>query len=632
MAKTADGTIRIDVKALTSSYEKALKRAGASAVAFGIVAAEAIRLAATEIAKMVPEVMDLRNELSDASTKSGVMVTTLAGMRNAAEGAGLEFSNLESALTQFPKRLADVARGTGEAKVAFKGLVIEATNADGSLRSADDVLKEFLSKVQKVKDPTTRAALATQAFTEAGGNLLLALSGGELEAHIAFAERYGADIGPQAAKAAADWQRGQAELNTVMGGLKASIVDILKPTERLDNLMLGATATWAGFAEIAGYATKIIEIQKYGLLSLRAAWEGNWDEVERLSAKTRDVVDSFRLPSQAAAEAGAEFFILRQRMRGSADATANAAINMRDLGAAVQGAKLDIQGFIKTNEDLSKKIDEVFSSEMSAQEQLRLAAYDRALAIAKIGEETGRTAEAQMAAAIIINQAEDEITRLKTEAFLERKSLYDEEMALRVDGINQIRDAEKRAAEEKAASQQAQLDATMGLASMLSSVFADAAAQQAQLGEAGKKRAKVQFAASKALSIGVAMMNTAQGVTAALAMYPPNLVLAGIVGAAGAVQVGTIAAQKPSFHIGSRAARNLAPDERQATITQSETVLTAQGAAAANAGISPRAQDRWVLQLGTDAFDAQVRLAQHTGGRFSQATTGRSRIGHRVSR
>ena len=630
MAKKADGTIRIDVKALTTAYERALKKAGSSAVAFGIVAAEAMKKAATEVAKLVPEVMDLRNQLSDAATKTGLMVTTLGGLRLAAEGAGLQFANLESALTQFPKRLADVARGTGDAKYAFDALGISATKSDGSLRSADDVLKEFLSKVQKVADPTTRAALATQAFGRAGGALLQALSGSELEAHIAFAERYGSDIGPKAAQAAADWQRASAELSIMMDGVKGSIVDLIGPTEKLDGFMVGAVAVWAEFVYALDLAALAITNSIRHMKSLAAAVQGNFELAgfyQRRIAETTATVKPF---GETAREAAFELLEMRAAMRKTADQTNQTALNMRDLGDAVRSVTFDMKDFIKANDDLTKAADKAFISQMSAAEQLELAALNQALAIAKIGEETGRTAEAQMAAAIAINQAEDEITRIKTEAFLERKSLYDEEVALRVEGINKIREKEKQAAEQKTAAQEAQLDATMGLASMLSSVFADSAAQQAKLGEAGKKRAKVQFAASKALSIGVAMMNTAQGVTAALAMYPPNLVLAGIVGAAGAVQVGTIAAQSPSFHIGTRSAR--APDERAATVTQNEVVLTPQGAASANAGIPPTSGGMSVIKFGTDYFDAVVRQVENSGGRFSRAVAGRSRIGHRVAR
>lgn len=52
--------------------------------------------------------------------------------------------------------------------------------------------------------------------------------------------------------------------------------------------------------------------------------------------------------------------------------------------------------------------------------------------------------------------------------------------------------------------------------------------------------------AAQAVSLALAIINTAQGVTKALSdyMWPFNMIVAGIVGAAGAIQIGTIASQK----------------------------------------------------------------------------------------
>lgn len=64
-----------------------------------------------------------------------------------------------------------------------------------------------------------------------------------------------------------------------------------------------------------------------------------------------------------------------------------------------------------------------------------------------------------------------------------------------------------------------------------------------------KKRAQMEYKTAMAewkQSLLQAATNTAVGVTAALAMTPPNFVIAGIVGGMGAIQAGLIAANKPS--------------------------------------------------------------------------------------
>jgi len=64
------------------------------------------------------------------------------------------------------------------------------------------------------------------------------------------------------------------------------------------------------------------------------------------------------------------------------------------------------------------------------------------------------------------------------------------------------------------------------------------------LSELGKQN-RAAFNAMKAYNLAIAIMNTAQGVTRALALpFPFNLAIAGIVGAAGAIQIAAIAGQK----------------------------------------------------------------------------------------
>lgn len=170
---------------------------------------------AVAVGVMVKSLADAQNLLRDTATRTGLTTETLAGLKLAAEGSGLQFESLATGLTQFPKRLSDMARNTGEAKVAFEQLGMSVTNADGSLRSADDVMKEALTRLHGVEDATTKAALANQLFGESGTLMLQALSGTELEDFVDEAARFGLKIGPDAAKAAGDLQREIARFSLV---------------------------------------------------------------------------------------------------------------------------------------------------------------------------------------------------------------------------------------------------------------------------------------------------------------------------------------------------------------------------------------------------------------------------------
>ena len=89
-----------------------------------------------------------------------------------------------------------------------------------------------------------------------------------------------------------------------------------------------------------------------------------------------------------------------------------------------------------------------------------------------------------------------------------------------------------------------------------------------------KKALKAQFFANKAIALVQAGINTALGITQALTMPPPaSYIMAALTAAAGAVQIGLIAASKPSFHTGGVVGR-YQPDEVPAKLTQGEAVLT----------------------------------------------------------
>jgi hypothetical protein len=114
---------------------------------------------------------------------------------------------------------------------------------------------------------------------------------------------------------------------------------------------------------------------------------------------------------------------------------------------------------------------------------------------------------------------------------------------------------------------------------------------QARIG-ASKDAARKQFAAAKAAKLAEAAASTALAVINAIAQSPPPspFGIAGslIAGAAGAASMAAIAAQEPTFHQG------YAPDEMQARVLRTESVLSpaatsALGAgniAAANAGVT----------------------------------------------
>lgn len=237
-----------------------------------VMAATAAMAAAKAFKAMTQGLADSRNELADTATKTGLNVSTLASLRLAAEGSGLQLGKLSRGLQQLPKRMADTARGTGEALIAFEALGVSAVDSDGNLRGADETLRELLTKLNEVEDPTTRASLATQAFGGSGAFLMQALSGAELEQFSALANHYGVSLAPKAMKASADWQREVAGLSLVFDGLKDSLMSAMTGTDGATGLLSDVTAGFVFLGSVAGRIAEMIATTwSNALIPIRAA-------------------------------------------------------------------------------------------------------------------------------------------------------------------------------------------------------------------------------------------------------------------------------------------------------------------------------------------------------------------------
>ena len=234
-----------DTTRSSGETSKGFKGLNLKAVALAAGLAAAAKAAIT----LNQRLADSKNELTDTAVKTGLAAETIGGLRLAAKGSGQELGNLSTGLTQFPKRMADAARETGEALVAFKRLGIEVEDSvTGKMRSADVVLRETLAAISAIPDPTERSALATQAFGKAGTNLMVALSGGELENFISQAREFGVSVGPKAAESAGEWQRATALMGTTFDGTIDKISAAVFGSGGMTTIAQFMTALMAGVA------------------------------------------------------------------------------------------------------------------------------------------------------------------------------------------------------------------------------------------------------------------------------------------------------------------------------------------------------------------------------------------------
>jgi len=210
MEKGAESTSK-KVNSKMKSIGKSMATVGASvAVLGGGVVALSQRFA------------DLTNEMVDASTKTGISVDTLAGLRLALEGSGLEFANMESGLIRFQSSIVNAGRGSKILSDNFKKLGVDVKDSNGEIRDADSVFNDVVKSLGNMENATERNAVAMELFGRSGGPALIQ-SGAldNLENMTTLAKEFGVDLGVDGVNAMGTFQRKMAELETVaVGGMQ----------------------------------------------------------------------------------------------------------------------------------------------------------------------------------------------------------------------------------------------------------------------------------------------------------------------------------------------------------------------------------------------------------------------------
>jgi hypothetical protein len=184
---------------------------------------------------------DLTNELVDASAKSGVAVETLAGLRLAAEGAGMEFGGLADSLNQFQVQMTEAAAGAGNVKL-FERLGVAVKGVDGELRSSNDVFNDTIKALGQMDNEVERNSIALKLLGEAGGAGLIQSGALEnLESMTALAVEFGVAIDEKGIQSMAQFQRSMAEFTTVATGSLQKVVNSIAGDQSITWAIQGAS-------------------------------------------------------------------------------------------------------------------------------------------------------------------------------------------------------------------------------------------------------------------------------------------------------------------------------------------------------------------------------------------------------
>lgn len=138
---------------------------GFAAVATAIVKVEKAMISMTK------ESAAFADNIITLSMQTGKSTQQLQEFAYASELIDVSVDTLQGSLTKLTNNMQDTMNGTGNAKASFEALGVSVTNADGSMRSANDVFYETIDALGQVKNETERDAMAMDIFGRSAQDL-----------------------------------------------------------------------------------------------------------------------------------------------------------------------------------------------------------------------------------------------------------------------------------------------------------------------------------------------------------------------------------------------------------------------------------------------------------------------------
>lgn len=177
-------------------FEQKLSAARGTVLAVGAVAATA----AAGIGLFVSKVAEGIDELGDFADVEQVSVEALQEIGYAAQLSGSSLEAVKASVSGVNKTVGEAALGIGRGAQTFEKLGMSAKNADGSIKSFDQVLEEVAGKMEGLSRQE-QIALAEKLGIDRSLIPLLAKGRGELEALRKEAQAFGVATEEDAQKA-----------------------------------------------------------------------------------------------------------------------------------------------------------------------------------------------------------------------------------------------------------------------------------------------------------------------------------------------------------------------------------------------------------------------------------------------
>lgn len=231
--------------------------------------------------------IDTLDQLDDLQEKTGISVEKLSELRFAGESVGTPFEALAGGVGRLSKLMVEAAGGNKEATATFRALSIEIKNADGTMRTNEQVLGDLADRFSGYTDGAEKSALAQRVFGKSGAEMIPFLNQGRdgIEKLRIEAEQLGAIYSGSLAKDSADFNDNLTKLRLASEAAAISVGGpLLKSLVSITNQILEAKKETgllnALLATLGGGVARTLGADEIGKVESRA--RGATGEMARL--------------------------------------------------------------------------------------------------------------------------------------------------------------------------------------------------------------------------------------------------------------------------------------------------------------------------------------------------------------
>ncbi len=259
-----------------------------------------------------------------------------AVQRGFARSANVSQQEVTASLERFNRRVGEASNGTGELNRFVERYGIQLRDANGELRTQEELLRDVADVIRRASSDQERAAIAQAAFGDTGRRLAATLAGGasEIERMVRAAEDAGQVIDR----------------------------DLIARAEELDDRFDDLTRTLsAGLKRIA--------------IDSADAFEPVLDAARELMDQRSDLSDIFGSDEAARGLLGDDLF---NRLSGNLSLIGESLRELRDLSGAVDGIEGQTRGALEAFSNLLRQLRATGETEAAA--EMRQIAIDIASA------------------------------------------------------------------------------------------------------------------------------------------------------------------------------------------------------------------------------------------------------------